>query len=259
MERNSEAQTREMRQLMILAFLRGWRLPRRPAPAEIKYCLYPSYPGTGEDAIHRRFSEDMDGLRRAGLIVYDDLRPSRRVTLTPPEKDPGLYLTLEEHRALGEARHRLDWKPAPGPFSGEAGTEKLAHVVRALRLIEEGNSEVADLAEALEVRPRKIHQILDRLDGVRPAADALAALMIERNAVHQRPEAAHVRYGPADRPLSGRGLDEIGLFAYSREEVDDRLALIDAALAADPGARDAAALASARTKLAAWRERLERA
>ncbi len=258
MERNSEAQTREMRQLMILAFLCGF-LPRRPEPAEIKYCLYPNYPGAGEEAVHRRFSEDMDGLRRAGLIVYEDLRPSRRVTLTPPEKDPGLYLTLEEHRALGEARHRLGWKPAPGPFSGEAGTEKLAYVVRALRLVEEGISEVADLAEALKVRPRKIHQILDRLDGVRPAADALAALMIERNAVNRRPEAAHVRYGPADRPLSGRGLDEIGLFAYSREEVDDRLALIDAALAADPGARDAAALGSARSKLAAWRERLERA
>jgi hypothetical protein len=256
-ERNPEARTREMRQLMILAVLRG-SLPRQPAPDEIKYCLYPSYPGTGGEAIHRRFSEDMAGLRRAGLIDYDDLRPSRRVTLTAPQKDSALYLTLEEHRALKEARHRLNWKPAPSPFSGEAGTEKLAHVVRALRLIEEGNTEVADLAEALEVRPRKIHQILERLDGIRPVADALAELVLERNPVHQRPEAAHIRVGSsAERPLAERGLDEIGLFAYSREEVDDRVALIDAALDAGAPDRDAVALRSARRKLTAWRDRLE--
>jgi len=256
MDRNPETLNREMRQLMILAFLRG-RLRRPPEPAEIKDVLYPSYPGTSAEAVHRRFSEDMDGLRRGGLIAYDDLRPSRKVTLTVPQKDPALYLTLEEHRALGAVRDRLGWKPVPSPFSGEAGTEKLAYVVRALRLIEEGNSEVGDLAEALQVRSRKIHQILERLDGIRPISEVLAELAIERNAAH-RAQAAHIRLGSEGRPLSGRGLDELGLFAYSREEVDDRVALIDAALAAGPGDRDAVALNSARTKLAAWGERLDR-
>lgn len=257
MERDSEALTREMRQLMILAFLRGY-LPRRPEPTEIKLCLYPNDPGTGKEAIHRRFSEDMEGLRRSGLIAYQDLRRSRMVTLTVPQKDPALYLTLEEHRALGVARDRTGWSPVPSPFSSESGTRKLGHVVRALRLIEEGNTEVGDLADALGVRPRKVHQILERLDGIRPLSGVLAELSIERAAGHRRAEAAHIRLGPAERPLSGRGLDEIGLFAYSREEVDDRLGLIDAALAAGVGDRDDAALRSARRKLAAWRERLER-
>jgi hypothetical protein len=47
-----------------------------------------------------------------------------------------------------------------------------------------------------------------------------------------------------------------GLFGYSRGEVDDRIALIDAALAAGASDRDVAALHSARRKPAAWRERL---
>jgi len=258
LKRNPDALSPELRQLMILAFLRR-RLPKRPEPTELKQALYFSYPGMDEEAVHRRFSDDMESLRRAGLIDYDDLRPSRRVTLSVPQKNPALYLTLEEHRALGDARDRLDWKPVTSPFSGDSGTEKLAHVVRTLRLIEEGNTEVADLAEALQVRPRKIHQILDRLDGIRPISEVLTLLAIERSASDQRVEAAHVPLGPAEHPLAGRGLDEIGLFAYSREEIDDRLALIGAALAAGATERDAAALRSARNKLAAWRDRLERA
>ena len=257
MDRKTEALSREMRQLMILAFLRAL-LPNRARPGDIKDALYGRYPGNSEEAIHRRFSEDMDGLRRAGLIDYDELRPTRRVVLAAPQKNPMLYLNLEEHRALADARHRLGGTAPPGPVGGDTGPAKLAAVVRALRLIEEGNTEVGDLAAALGVRPRKIHQILDRLDGIRPVSEVLAQLTVERNAAHGRAESAHLRLGPADRPLSGRGLDEIGLFAYSRAEVDDRLGLIDAALAAGVGERDDAALRSARRKLAAWRERLER-
>lgn len=80
---------------------------------------------------------------------------------------------------------------------------------------------------------------------------------IERDDSRDQAEAAYVRLGGSDRPLAGRGLDEIGLFAYSRDEVDDRLALIEAALGDGDGegARDGAALRSAKRKLLAWRDR----
>ena len=130
-------------------------------------------------------------------------------------------------------------------------------MVEALRLIEEGNTEVADLAAALNVRPRKVQQILDRLDGVCPSAEVLVDLFIERNAVSDRPEAALVPRGPIDRPLEGRGLDQIGLFAYSRDEVDDRINLIDRAVSDGVTDQDTDALQSARKKLEAWRSRLE--
>ena len=130
-------------------------------------------------------------------------------------------------------------------------------VFRALRLIEEGDSEVTDLAEALDVRRPKVRQILDRIDGIRPISDVLVEMEIERDGSRDQAEAAYVRLGGSDRPLAGRGLDEIGLFAYSRDEVDDLLALIEAALGDgdDEGGPDDAALRSAKRKLLAWRDR----
>ena len=255
MNRNPEAVNREMRQLMVLGFLRRQRSHARAK--EIKDAFYFVYPGETEGAIHRRFSDDMEGLRRAGLINYEDLRLQRQVTLAVPQKDPQMYLTLSEHEALRVARERLGWTPTTSPFNWDTGTQKLAYLVQALRLIEEGNTEVGDLAGALNVRPRKVRQILDRLDGVRPASEALADLVIERNALNDRPEAALVSLGPIERPLEGRGLDEIGLFAYSRDEVNDRISLIDRAMSGGGSEQDTDSLRSARKKLDAWRSRLE--
>lgn len=244
-----------MRQLMVLGFLRRRRGPARVE--EVKDALYFLYPGMTEVAIHRRFSDDMGDLRHAGLVDYADLRPGRRVALKVPQKDSRMFLTLAEHEALRVARERLGWRFLASPFNWDQGTEKLAYLVQALRLIEEGNTEVGDLAAALDVRPRKVQQILDRLDGVRPASEVLADLVIERNASSSRPEAALVQLGPVERPLTGRGLDEIGLFAYSRDEVNNRISLIDQALNDGPPDLDVKALRSAREKLDAWRGKLD--
>ena len=167
------------------------------------------------------------------------------------------FLTQGEHNALRDARDRLGWKSATSPFNWDPGTQKLGHVVQALRLIEEGTTEVSQLAEELNVRPRKVQQILARLDGVRPVSEVLAELAIERDSVDRRATAGHVRLGSADRPLEGRGLDEIGLFAYSCDEADDRIKLIDKALSDGAAGRDVEALHSARKKLDAWRKRLD--
>lgn len=82
-------------------------------------------------------------------------------------------------------------------------------------------------------------------------------MLIERDAASDRPEAALVRLGPSGSPLAGRGLDEIGLFAYSRDEVEDRIYLIDQASSDGVPDRDANALRSARHKLDSWRSTLD--
>ena len=254
MSRNPESLNREMRQLMVMGFLR--RRGGHVRAGEVKDALYFAYPGMTEDAIHRRFSDDMDDLRHANLIDYSDLMRDRRVTLTVPQKDPQMFLTLGEHEALRAAREQLGWRSAASPLNQDDGTQKLAYLIRALRLIEEGSTGAGELAEALYVRPRKVQQTLDRLDGIRPASEVLTELVIERNAISNRPEAALVRLGPDRQPLTGRGLDQIGLFAYSSEEVDDRIGLIDQALNAGVADQDANALRSARDKLDSWRSRL---
>jgi hypothetical protein len=92
---------------------------------------------------------------------------------------------------------------------------------------------------------------------VRPVSEVVAELAIERDYGDQRATAGHVRLGSADRPLDGRGLDEIGLFAYSRDEADDRIQLIDKALSDGAAGGDVEVLQSARLKLDAWRMKLE--
>ncbi len=241
---------------MILGYLRR-REPNRVRSDEIKGSLFFAYPGENEVAVHRRFSDDMEHLRRVGLISYIDLRPSRSVKLTVPQKDPRMYLTLDEHNALRAARDRLGWKSATSPFTWDAGTQKLSYVVQALRLIEEGTTDVGELAQELQVRPRKVEQILARLDGIRPVSEVLAELVIERDSIDQRVTAGHVRVGSTDRPMAGRGLDEIGLMAYSSDEADDRIKLIDKALSESAVGVEGEALRSARKKLDAWRNKLE--
>jgi hypothetical protein len=114
-------------------------------------------------------------------------------------------------------------------------------------------------ASELDVRTRKVHEILARLNDVGPVSDVVAelALEIERDPDDQRATAGHVRLGSADQPLKGRGLDKIGLFAYSRDEADDRIKLIDKALSDGAAGPDVEALQSVRKKLDAWRKRLD--
>ncbi len=66
---------------------------------------------------------------------------------------------------------------------------------------------------------------------------------------------------PGRSPTLERGLDEIGRFAYTRQECDDRIALVDEAEASGWTARQpehvVRALRLARRKLREWRNRLD--
>jgi hypothetical protein len=257
MRRSRQGYYPEIRQLLILNMLkRVW--PNGIPPAELRDCLHDYYPGDNREAIHRRFSDDMRALHAAGLITYNHLRPSSTVKLAVQQKDRSLSFDAEEHRALFAARDRLRWRPAPSPIDAGSGAPKLDLMLRAVRLMEEQTVDVSEIAEALNVRPSKVREVMNRIDGVRPQSELLTELVeIERDEAGDRPIAGHVRTGLAGAPLRGRGLDEIGLFAYSRAEVADRLALITTALSRhDIPNADIRPLRSAEDKLQLWRQKL---
>jgi hypothetical protein len=180
------------------------------------------------------------------------------VKLAVQQKDRSLFLRADEHRALFAARERLRWRSAPSPIDADSGAPKLDLMLRAVRLMEEQTVDVNEIADELNVRPTKVREVMNRLDGVRPQLELLTALVeIERDDADDRAIAGHVRIGLADAPLKGRGLDEIGLFAYSRTEVDDRLALITTALSRhDTPDADIRPLRSAEDKLQRWCQKL---
>lgn len=258
MSHNSQACLPEIRQLLILNLVRHTGR-NGVAPYEIRDCLYEWYPGETPEAVHRRFSDDMKALKTAGLIAYIHLRPSSTVTLAVPQKDRSLFLSADEHYALIAARERLRWRSTPSPIDAALGAPKLDLMLRAVRLMEEQTVDVNDIAGMLNVKPAKVRELMNRLDGVRPRSELLTKLVtIERGDAADRPIAGLVRIGPDDNaPFQGRGLDEVGLFAYSRAEVDDRLALITAARNhPDTPEVEIMALRSAEGKLQQWRRKL---
>lgn len=238
------------------------RARRGTLPAdELRAALADAYTAQDPDSVTRRFHEDLDGLRAAGLVDYTDLRASRPVRLIAPEKDPSLRFTHAEHRALLAAREQVGWSPrAVEPV--EEGASKLAALLRVIRCVEElGDADVAEIATCAGMRESKVRTLVPRLRAGASALECLAELEVDEDAIDRAGGAApsRLRLAPGpDRssPLLGVGMDEFGLFAYGPAEVADRLALIEAALAAG---FDDALLLRARAKLELWSERLARA
>lgn len=240
-----------VRQLIILGLLR-----EKPQPAQYLYeFMHMDYPGDNDAAKHRRFNDDMNALFEARLISFYGLEQEAVVTLDLPEKDRSLWLTSAEHRALSKARERLVWTSETSPLPPDARLAKLESLVRLLRLIEEDTTDVGEIAAALGCRPTAVRGLLDRLTSIAPAAQILGAFAIELDA-NGEASAGFLPPGSSAAPFNGRGLDEIGLFAYSRDEVDDRIAMIDAAMDDGAAGSDEPLLTSARQKLESWRNDL---
>lgn len=240
-----------VRQLIILGLLR-----EKPQPAQYLYefmCM--DYPGDNDDAIRRRFKGDMNALQKARLISFDSLQRDAIVTLDRPEKDRSLWLTSAEHCALSKVRERLGWTSTTSPLPPGTRLAKLEPLLRVLRLIEEDTTDVAEIAAALGCRPTAVRELLDRLTSVAPAAHILTAFATELDARGEA-SAGFLPPGSPAAPFEGRGLDEIGLFAYSSGEVDDRIAMIDVAVRDGTAGPDESLLTSARQKLESWRNDL---
>ncbi len=240
--------------------------------------VYPS-----GDAGDRKWRRDIRTLRQRGLIATD-LPPKRTgISLRVPAKPERLHMTMVEHRAINAARRAL--RPAISTVSplwatsGAAALE-IDEVTRILRFVEENGDEVElrQLAQWLGVSERQVFEFLDVLtrEGVF-GEGIVASVEFGYSAADDPdgdggdvdtdmdedplPDTVTVFRGRVDprSPTRWRGMDQLGFFPYSLPETDDRLALIDEALASNRIADDLhPALRSARRKLAEWKSELQR-
>jgi len=278
------------RLLTILRCLRdaGNRGNRSITSTRIRALMENAYaPG---DAGDRKWRRDIRILRERGLIETD-LPPSRTgISLRVPAKPERLHLTMVEHRAINRARRVL--RPAistVSPLGAVSGAARLEidEVTRILRFLEENGDEVElrQLAQWLGVPERQAFECLEILtrtesfnegivtsvlfgyggaddpDGDADGTDHDADDTDHDTGDDTLPETVSVFRGRVDprSPTRWRGMDQLGFFPYSLPETDDRLGLIEEALASDRIADDLhPALDSARQKLAEWKCELQR-
>jgi len=180
-------------------------------------------------------------------------------------------LTSREHAALRQARERLG-VGSPMPVTdgrGGRGAEDLDLIMDALRVLEEHGDEMPlpELADHLRVPMPQLKRALEAawtLTAGVAQATALPDFELQvladdldsdGNDIQLPDEGVRVeviRAHDERRPLRGRSLDGLGRFAYTAGETTDRLALVEAALAAHDPDLDAEALFCVRNKLTQW-------
>jgi hypothetical protein len=251
---------------------------------------------TEDRAGRKRLERDLGVLREHGMVATGLVASttSRRegVRLLKHDKPERWELTAREHAALWNARRHLRHdQPIPSalPAAVAPRAERLDLILRLLRVGEENGDRtpvtVPDLARLLGTTRATVEELLDELDGLGgdliDIGDALVGVWINRNdrpdEYEGEPTMVTVnRSGavPFRSPVLNRGLDEVGRFAYTTRECDDRITLIDDALrgwaqqqdlSRWPGDHDNAPdasvvdlLTSARDKLDSWRDELHR-
>lgn len=221
----------------------------------------------------RKWRRDIQSLRDRGLIETD-LPPNRTgIRLTGARKPERLHLTAEEHAAINHARRLLHpGIPMASPLGrpGSGGREDVDDITRVLRFLEENDDEVslAQLAHWLDIPERRAFEMVDSLTAEGVFADGLVASVEfgyddedDGDDVDDlRPSTVWVLRGRnRHSPTRGRGMDELGFFPYSLAETNDRIGLIDEALASDRiSPRILEALDRAHRKLCEWRLELGR-
>ena len=222
----------------------------------------------------RKWRRDIQSLRDRGLIETD-LPPNRTgIRLTGARKPERLHLTAEEHAAINHARRLLHpGIPMASPLGrpGSGGREDVDDITRVLRFLEENDDEVslAQLAHWLDIPEKRAFEMVDSLTAEGVFADGLVASVEfgydddeeDGDDVDDlRPSTVWVLRGRnRHSPTRGRGMDELGFFPYSLAETNDRIGLIDEALASDRiSPRILEALDRAHRKLCEWRLELGR-
>ena len=232
------------------------------------------------DSGRRMWRRDLRTLRDRGLIETDlttATTPNRAgIRSRLPLKPARLHLTLAEHEAITRARQAL--RPgisaaAPLSLSPDDPRREVADVLAILRFLEEHEDEVeiAVLADWLEIPYDAAFQLLDTLTSEGVFDNQLIASFhfgyggSDEEADDDSDDApttvSVLRGGRPDqrRPMRGLGMDKLGFFPYSPAETDERLTLIQQALASDKVPDELKPrLHSAAEKLSEWRGQLPR-
>ena len=248
----------------------------------------PAY-GCG-DLGRRRLQRDLNILTTRGLVtttITDDLAGNRDgVRLVTYTKPMEFHLTSAEHLALAQARAALRLgvvavSPLPdGPATPQA--QSLDELMRLLRIVEErgvdqGVSQndpvrVGELAVLLGVTRDRVVELIREADDLREAG-LFPGLIVRYGDDTDTDELGIALADDFDdvvavaiirttaKPRSslnlGLGLDELGRFAYTRAECDDRLLLLEEAMDTwGEDDRDFDTYESAHLKLMSWRDTL---
>jgi hypothetical protein len=236
------------------------------------------------DTGRKRLERDLGVLREIGMVQTGVLSEAsgrrdaiRLIDLDKPER---LELRAAEHAALGLARRHLR-RGMPYPSSLPAAVapraERLDPLMRLLRIAEEHDDRtpvtVADLAHLLGTTRDDVRLLMAEAGGL-DLPDAFVSLLLDYggfdaeagDAAEHDDDPTGVTITkddalPGRSPTLNRGLDEIGRFAYTRMECDDRIALVEEAEASGWTARQpehvGKALKTARRKLRTWRDILD--
>ncbi|MBP3083105.1 hypothetical protein [Mycolicibacterium fortuitum] len=227
-----------------------------------------------EDTVNgdRNWQFDSRSLRARGLIktgITSRHTPRRTgIEYALPPKPGNLHLSAQEHTALVEARKNRGTTETPTPLAQADGRgNAMSTIADAMRRVEEREewTTIGDLAREMNPgnpRPARLLALLQsawclEVDGY-SVLDRV--LQIDDSDGEEELPASRVRvwivHGSDDQaPLRGKGLAQLGIGAYTLDEVTERLSLIDDVLAGTLHG-DAAVLATAKSKLLQWQERL---
>lgn len=232
-------------------------------------------PGYGGDSGHRQWRRDLAELRRRGLVIVEDPAPGvcSRIALARLKKPDHLFLTFGEHDVLAEVEDRLrNSCTAPSPLP-EGRAREVDEFARLGRYLEERPGQeltYADVGRALGLRRERLTKLLEQIaveseidEYVSGAPEHPALAWIEFWSPEAEPpdgyicnidNAAVLSAAMAETFDSRKRTGQLGFWAYSAAETDDRLRLIYQALAEldlTPAQRDR--LESAEAKLREWK------
>lgn len=235
-------------------------------------------PGYGGKSGHRLWRRDLNELRCRNLVALKEPgeQMSSRVELVRYVKPQHLFLTVGEHDVLAEVEDRFRrTRPASSPLpEGSAG--EVDEFARLTRYLEERPGQeltYTQVGQALGLGHQRLTELLEQITVESENDDYVGESP-------EHPALAWIEYWSPDvEPLDGRicakdvaavlGAEvaatfdphertgQLGFWAYSAAETDDRLELIDHALrepGLTPAQRDR--LRSARQKLFQWKAQL---
>lgn len=231
-------------------------------------------PAYQDDPEHRKWRRDMAVLRSRGLVAVNEPGQgmSARVEMVTLKKPERLFLTFAERDVLAEVEDQFrHGRPAPSPLP-EGAAREVDEFARLTRYLEERPGReltYTQVEQALGLRRRRLTELLEQItvqsenDEYVGSAELPALAWIEYWSPEVHPPDGYICNEDIAAMLGAEAAKtfdprkhtgQLGFWAYSAAETDDRIDLIDRALAElDLSAEDRDCLYSAQRKLREWK------